>query len=175
MAESRSRKRLSSQADEGQRQGVDLTNNLPATVVLSLLEWLAIPDLLAIGTVDCSFRDLTKEELPWKAAARHLWKSALLDGQQLLSVDAAGIHETARDGEVSHGRASGLCRRCGVLVPVCVLVSRVHRIRVHVCEQCGNRLREQHQNIAVLRSAIAHVLGDPPSDPDSVTAARCSW
>lgn len=106
MAELRSRQRLSSD-DEARRHRIDLTRNLPATVVLCLLEWLAVPDLLAMGMVDCSFRDLTAKELPWKAAARHLWKSALLDGQQSLSGEAAGIHENARTGEVCDGRASG--------------------------------------------------------------------
>ena len=99
MAESRGRQRLASEAEEGQPQRVDLTKNLPVTVQLSLLEWLAISDLLAVGTVDCSFRDLAREELTWKAAARHLWKSALLDGQQPLAVGEAGIHGTARAGE----------------------------------------------------------------------------
>lgn len=100
MAELRSRRRH--ETDEVKRQRTDLTKNLPATVLLSVLEWLAIPDLLATGTVDCSFRDLGKEELPWGAAACHLWKSALLDGQALL-VEAAGIHETARAGEFLSG------------------------------------------------------------------------
>lgn len=99
MAESTSRQRLTSKALEVRRQSIDPTKNLPVTVLLSMLEWLAVPDLLEVGKLDSSFQDLTAKELPWKAAARHLWKSALLDGQQSLSVEAAGVHENARSGE----------------------------------------------------------------------------
>ena len=116
MAESTSRQRLTSKSHEVRRQSIDPTKNLPVTVLLSMLEWLAVPDLLEVGKLDSSFQDLTAKELPWKAAARHLWKSALLDGQQSLSVEAAGVHENARSGEFFGAcgrkkRKDG--RRCG--------------------------------------------------------------
>eukprot|EP00752_Nemacystus_decipiens_P005229 g4745.t2 len=101
MAESKNRQRLPSGANKVRWRREDLTKNLPAPVLLSLLEWLAIPDLLAVGAVDCGFRDLTTKEPPWKAAAQHLWKSALLDGQQSHFVEAAGVHETARAANVT--------------------------------------------------------------------------
>lgn len=56
---------------------------VPTPVLLIASKWLAIADLLTLGTVDRSFRGLAKEEALWKAAAHYLWKSALLEGKTL--------------------------------------------------------------------------------------------
>lgn len=67
---------------------------VPTPVLLIASEWLAVADLLTLGTVDRSFRGLTKDETLWKAAAHHLWKSALLEGNTLcVDIDEAGLKD----------------------------------------------------------------------------------
>ncbi|CAN0433762.1 unnamed protein product, partial [Hapterophycus canaliculatus] len=72
--------------------------NIPPPILLLSTTWLHVPDLLTLGKVDRSFRELTKEDVLWKAAARHLWRSALVDGQYSIVEDASiiGLHNQAQ-------------------------------------------------------------------------------
>ncbi|CAN0158030.1 unnamed protein product, partial [Scytosiphon promiscuus] len=65
--------------------------NIPPPILLLSTSWLHVPDLLTLGKVNRSFQELTKEEILWKTAARHLWRSALVDGQDSLVEGATNI------------------------------------------------------------------------------------
>ncbi|CAN0511389.1 unnamed protein product, partial [Ectocarpus sp. 12 AP-2014] len=73
-----------------------LFDNVAPPVLLSAATWLPIRDLLALGTVDRSFRDLTKDDMLWKSAAVFLFRSARVDGQNSLFEGlSVGLHKDA--------------------------------------------------------------------------------
>lgn len=53
---------------------------MPLLMLLS--EWLFAKDLLTLGTVQHSFRDIANSNHLWGKLAAFLWKSALVDGDE---------------------------------------------------------------------------------------------
>lgn len=52
---------------------------LPVPLFLLASEWLFTQDVLELGRVDRSFREISKESSLWQGIACHLWKAALVD------------------------------------------------------------------------------------------------
>lgn len=148
--------------------------NIPPPLLLLSTTWLHVGDLLALGKVDRSFRDLTKEDVLWKAAARLLWRSALLDGQDLLVEGASniGLHTRAPGESVSAEctvadevmRGREYRRRCSLVA--------LHAVCVMLGDRCN---RYVHCEGQVCFSAVATVIALPPLfETQRLQTAICS-
>ena len=67
-------------------------NFLPTPLRAMASEWLIVKDLLALRTVNRSFRELSKDEYLWKKLACFLWASALVDAESSSLADESSAH-----------------------------------------------------------------------------------